>query len=189
MKVPAIIASSVICLLIGLGAGVLGMTYYGPITLPSWLGGPPDRTAEVDPNAPPGPVGMGAPKGKGDKGGMPKGPSPKAQLAGLVAKLDTLTQKPLTVTLTAEQKKQVQENLKGLDDVDALRDEDAQKHLDGLVAALKEHKDTFEAAGFRWPGSPLGGGPPLGMIPNPFKVAPSSTQLHAVRERLDPVTP
>ena len=45
------------------------------------------------------------------KGGAPKGggANSKAQLAQLIAKLDTLTAKPLSINLTPEQKKQVRE--------------------------------------------------------------------------------
>ena len=50
MKVPAIIASSVICLVVGLGIGGLSMIYIGPIKLPSWLGGPAEPgDADIQP--------------------------------------------------------------------------------------------------------------------------------------------
>lgn len=189
MKVPAIIASSLICLLLGLGIGVLGMTYFGPIELPEWLGGRPTPTAAADDGPAPGPPmmpkGMG---GKGGKGGGQKGPSPKTQLGTLVARLDALTQKPLTISLDADQKKQVATNLKGLDQMDSLSDEDAKKRLDGLLAAVKDHKDTLEKTGFRWPGEPAMG-PPPGIVPNPFKFEPNSKHLQALEERLGTPAP
>ena len=204
MKVPAIIATGVICLALGLGIGILGMHYYGPIELPTWLGGQPKQPIaleDLDPNDVPvmaqkkwGGKGAGGPKGGGPKGGGPKGgmlgkgPSAKVQLSGLVTKLDLLTQKPLTVKLDAEQKKQVAESLKGLDTLDELTDEDAKKRLDGLLEAVKDHKETLQAAGFRWPDS----GPPglpLDMTKNPFKMEPNSKHLQALEERVGAATP
>src|SRR2546423_3735710 len=117
MKVPAIIASSLICLIVGLGIGGLGMMYIGPIKLPPWLGGPPDPVAAELPAGVPAPMGMGNMGDKGDKKGG-KGPNPKNQLSNLVAKLDVLTNKPLTVSLDAAEKKQVREQLKGLEAMD-----------------------------------------------------------------------
>jgi hypothetical protein len=190
MKVPVIIASSIICLCAGLGIGVLGTTYYGPIDLPPWLGGPP----EIDPElrkAPIGePIGMAA-KGKGGAkggakggpgmGGGPKEPSPKAQLNALVAKLDVLTEKPITVTLNADAKKQIRQHLEGLDALDDLKEEDAKQRLEGLLAALESQKESLEAAGYRWPGS--GGVMPLNN-PNPFKMGDNLKHLKSLQERL-----
>jgi hypothetical protein len=213
MKVPAIIATGVICLALGLGIGILGMHYYGPIELPTWLGGQPKQPIaleDLDPNDVPvmaqkkwggkdggGPKG-GGPKGGGPKGGggrgggpkggmMGKGPSAKIQLNTLITKLDLLTQKPLTVKLDAEQKKQVAENLKGLDTLDELTDEDAKKRLDGLLEAVKDHKETLQAAGFRWPDSGPAG-LPLDMTKNPFRMEPNSKHLQALEERVGAAT-
>src|SRR6516225_7349083 len=167
MKVPAIIACSLICLVIGLGVGGLAGIYLGP-EMPPWLGGPPVRATEEigekgadaasmmakkgmngGPGMMPG-KGMGGP-GKGG-GGMPKGPTSKTQLTTLVSKLDALTQKPLTVTLDTDQKKQIAEQLKGLGTMDELSDDEAKQRLDAILTVLKDQKEPLEATGFRWPG-------------------------------------
>jgi hypothetical protein len=138
-------------------------------------------------------AGGGAPGGaRGGGGGGGRGaPSPKAQLATLVSKLDVLTEKPLTVNLSAEQQKQVREQLTGLADADELSDDAAKEKLDKLLDVLKDQKDTFEAAGYRWPGAGNAGGPPGGGGPgggqqpaNPFKGEENSKHLKQLTGRL-----
>ena len=146
------------------------------------------------------PGGMGA-MGKG--GGMPGGakggdkggakgtggakggftPNPKTQLTQLVAKLDTLTKKPLVVELTLDQKKQVRELLADLDGKDSISDDDAKAKYDAILKLVEGNKETFEAAGFRWPGgafAPPGGDPPA----NPFKEGEPAIRLKSLRETI-----
>jgi hypothetical protein len=127
----------------------------------------------------------------GGGGGGQRGPSPKTQLANLVTKLDLLTQKPLSVELTADQKKKVGEQLKGLTDADDLSDEDATKRLDALKEVLKDNIETLEAAGYRFPGqgapggAPGAGGPDGGRPPaNPFKDEQTGKHLKSLESQL-----
>src|SRR5262245_46058942 len=79
---------------------------------------------------------------------------PKMNLALLVAKLDQLTRKPAAVTLSDPKKKELLEQLKGLDELDQLSEADAKKRFDEVLKTVEENKDSLEAAGYRWPGSP-----------------------------------
>jgi hypothetical protein len=191
-KVPAIIATGLICLALGVGGGVGLMMFSGwkwepkPPEDPAVSGNPMAMMGKGGPGAG-GPGGGGPGKGFPGKGGPGKGgkgkaASPKTQLVSLVEKLDLLTEKPLAVKLTAEQKKEVREQLKGLDDDMPLSDDDAKKRIDGLVKALAEHKDVLTAAGFPWPGEAAP--QPPGEPPNPFMAVPHSKRLKALEERL-----
>jgi hypothetical protein len=195
MKVPAIIASSLICLVVGLGIGGLGMMYIGPVKLPTWLGGPPEPVAADNQEPPPGgaaAMGMGKGDKKGDKGDKGdkkggKGPNPKTQLSNLVTKLDVLTNKPLTVSLDAGEKKQLREQLKGLEAMDDLPEDAAKQRLDALLVVLKDHKEALILAGFAWPGESKGAaGPP---VANPFRVEANGKHLQSLQERLGPANP
>jgi hypothetical protein len=201
MKVPAIIACSIIFFALGLAIGAVGAAYLGFTTegaafwkkagdaeagdVPKGPMMPPDAKGpgQFAPKGGPGvPGGPGGPGGKGGKGG--KGPSAKAQLNTLVTKLDILTQKPLTVNLDADEKKQVREQLKGLGELDQLTEDDAKQRLDGLLKALESQKEPLEAAGIRWPGSVAPGTPSVNDAPNPFKDERSAKHLQALEQRL-----
>src|SRR5207244_10103 len=96
----------------------------------------------------------GAPPGMpagGGGGGGGRGPSPKAQLAGLVAKLDVLTNKPLHITLSDEEKQKVREQLQGLAEKEALTDEEAKEKFDTLLKVVEKYRATLEDAGYRFP--------------------------------------
>jgi hypothetical protein len=202
LRVPGIALSIVGSLGAGLAAGVIlmGMTGY---KLPEEKEG----AAAPEGGGPPPPPQMaggggmprmgGIPGGPGGRGGG--GPNPKAQLAALVNKLDVLTEKPLTVKLNEDQRKQVQEQLTGLAD-DNLSDDDAKKKLDKLLDVLKEQKGTLEAAGYQWPGEGGRGGGrggPTGNLPgggrggrggepppNPFKNEQNAEHLKHLTDRL-----
>ncbi len=194
LKVPAIIVAGVIGFGVGVGAGVLtllGLGFARPAALaedvPAADGQPGPRGGPGGmPGGRPGGRGGGGP-GMGFMGGFGRGPNSKNQLATLVAKLDQLTGKPLAVRLDAAQRKQVEQQLKGLDDAKELSEEDAKKRLDTLLDLLKDQKDTFEAAGYRWPGQRGGGGggfrPPAD-VPNPFKEEANSKHLQSLRQQL-----
>jgi hypothetical protein len=193
MKVPSIALSNVGSLGLGLALGVILM---------GMLGYEPKKADSEGGAAPPGgggpPAGMMPPMGRG--GG--RGPAPanyRQQLATLVSKLDVLTEKPLTVKLSDDQRKEVQEQLKGLADADELTDGDAHERFEKLHEALKDQTATLEAAGYRWPGEGGGGGgerggggggrgggagapePPT----NPFKSEPNSKHLKDLNARLE----
>jgi hypothetical protein len=179
-NVPLAVASGVVCLALGIGAGVVGMTVFGYHWEPQEKeagqgGGPPGGMMAVMPK--------GKGKGKG-KGGQ--GPSPKVQLVSLVNRLDLLTAKPLVVRLDADQREKVREQLKGLDTMDRLSDEEAGKRLGALLDVLKDQRQALEAVGFQWPGQKgKGFQPPLGLIPNPLRVGPNEGHLKALQRRLE----
>ena len=186
LKMPAIIVSSLACLVAGLGLGMLVMVSMG-----YQLERPAAPAAEEG-----GPGGMGGGKmaammGKGGMGGMGGGmggmgggAQPKAQLAGLVDKLDLLTAKPLAIQLTDEQRAKIAEQLKGLDQAKELTDEEAKKKLDALTETLKPYRETLEAAGYRWPGAGGGGGRQPPPPPNPFMEEKNNKHLKELQERL-----
>lgn len=189
-KVPAIIASSVICLALGVGAGIGTMLVFG-----YHLGAKPaDDQAQAQGGAPMGspggsmPPGMGAPGGSGAAGrggpGGGRGPSPKVQLASLVTKLDQISAKPIKLELNDEQKKKIDEQLHGLDQADELSDEDAKKRLDALLEVVKDQRPTLEDAGYRWPGQGGGFRPPADPPPNPFKDDANRQHLKSLEEQL-----
>ncbi|HZV05445.1 MAG TPA: hypothetical protein VE999_10205 [Gemmataceae bacterium] len=92
-------------------------------------------------------------------GGGPRGPSSKAQLGTLLAKLDLLTSHPLSVTLDPEQKKKVNDIVQRMDKEEVQGEDQAKAKLEELRNILtEEQRKTLEAAGFRWPGQGQGGG-------------------------------
>jgi hypothetical protein len=185
LKVSAIIASSVICLTVGVGIGAVGATYLRLTTdsLRFWREAEAADADKKDPGAD-NAKGMGTKMPKGGTGGMFKPPSAKAQLNTLIAKLDVLTQKPLTVSFDDEQKKKVKEHLQGLAALEELTEDDAAKRLDGLLEVLKDQKEPLAVAGFRWPGEKGGGfGPPID-LPNPFKEEAGAKHLDSLEKRL-----
>jgi hypothetical protein len=199
IKIPAILACSILFFALGAAAGVAGLILFGQELTGLKMtvdvekatkrradpgkGGP-----EMMPNkgGPPAGMMMGGKAGKGGKGGkggagmmamMMGGPSstPKSQLESLIVKLDVLTQKPLKIELTKEQAKQVADEVHELAKGE-LDDDNAKKHLDSLLKTLEEQKDTLVAAGFRWPsangeqkGGPGGGGGPPVDLPKHLK--------------------
>jgi hypothetical protein len=187
MKVPAIIASSIICLMVGIALGAGGATYFGFTVEKVW---PTGAQANEDGDQKGPQTGPKMPKGAGPGGpggadkGIPKGPSAKTQLTALVAKLDVLTQKPLTVSLDDDQKKKVQEELEGLDALADLSEDDAKKRLDGLLKVLEDQKEPLGATGFRWPGEKTGAAPAATGAPNPFQEELNARHLQSLQKRL-----
>jgi hypothetical protein len=147
---------------------------------------PPNMAPPGQPGAPgmmPGMMpGMGKGKGmnKGGPGGGPggfkgKGPNPKTQLASLVVKMHQLSEAPLTLKLTEQQRQTVLEQLKGLEEPQELTEEDAESRLKGLLDVVRDQRPTLEAAGYRWP---EGGPPALGQqAPNPFAMPENREHL------------
>lgn len=115
-------------------------------------------------------------------GGRGRGPSPKAQLATLVTKLDQLTHKPLAIQLTPQQKKALGEQLKGLAEAENLSDEDAQKRLDGIQKVVENDEDTLRAAGYSRPGAGRGGLQAPAESSNPFKEGENNKHLKSLQE-------
>jgi hypothetical protein len=131
--------------------------------------------------------GGGPPMGGGfGGGGGRQGPSSKQQLAGLVRKLDQLTEKPLFVELTPEQRKKIGEQLKGLADMKELSDDEAKTRLEAILDIVKDKKDTMTAAGYFWPGERpnFGGGGGQNPPANPFSEDAAGKPLKSLNERL-----
>lgn len=198
-KVPAALATGVICLLVGGGLGAAIMSYS--------QSDPKKAAAAADAGAEEGAKtggekagekakggggkagggfgakGGGMPGAKGGGGGGQRGPGPKVQLALLVAKLDTLTARPLHIDLTPEEKKQAKELLGGLNEKDELSDEVAAAKLAPLLKLLEGQRKTLEEVGFRWPGATVvagGGAPPA----NPFKEGDGAAHLKSLQATL-----
>jgi hypothetical protein len=189
LKVPGVILGILGGVALGAAAGVIFM---------GWVGYQLTEPPPAMPNGPP--PGMGGMNGvfaaRGSSADLAAafGSNPKNRLANLVSKLDVLSEKPLTARLSDEQKKQVEDQLKGLADADELTEDAAKAKLDKLHETLKGQKEALEAVGYRWPegeggggrgtgfGGPMGGaGPPPA---NPFKSGPNADHLKAVNERL-----
>jgi hypothetical protein len=205
LKIPITIACSLIAFALGAlaGVGTLAGLGYEPKPEshssrdPNNGGGAPmvpgARMPGNGPGGGPGGGGGGRPGGGGGGpgGGGGGGGISKIQLAGFLNKLDDLTQKPLFVELTADQKKKVSEQIQGLAELEDLKDDEAKKRLDALAELLNDKKGTLEKAGLRWPGSggPGGGGPGGGggrpQAPaNPFKEGDANTHLKSLAATL-----
>lgn len=195
MKISSVWAAGLICLVVGGGIGFLLGNFFAPARPPKSaggaeaagpmpgisMGGPPSASPGGAPGGPGGgaPGGMmGGPAGKGGA----RGPSAKNQLAFLITKLDLLTSTALPLTLADDQKKAVDEQVRGLDAATELTDEDAQKRLDTLLSALANCKDALVAAGYRWPGE--GGFRPPANTPNPFTEEANAKALKSLQERV-----
>src|SRR5262245_27397638 len=169
MRLPALLVVGVLGIAVGVALGVVGMALLGYSPLARRGGGPqpaPGAPAMGGMGAPGMGGGMGAPGMGGGGGG--RGPNPKAQLASLVAKLDQLTRKPLTVTLSDEQRQKLHQLLQGLDEKEDLDETEAKKCLEAVLEIVKEDRDNLEAAGYRWPGQRAAFRPPADP-PNPFR--------------------
>jgi hypothetical protein len=110
--------------------------------------------------------GGGGPGGGKGGGGGGFGGFAKIQLAQLVTVLDHLTAKPPMFQLSADEKKQLTEQLAGLEAKEALTNEEAQAKLNAIIKLLEPHKEALQDAGFLWPGPPPGGTDPNS---NPLK--------------------
>ncbi len=187
LKIPGIFFGIVGGLGMGAVLGVIGMGYYG------YQMKPPEAAGEASPPSGTGPGGGGPPNmmARMGGGGMPGGggrPNSKTQLASLIAKLDVLSHQPLVVTLNAEQKKKMREQLQNLDDKEDLSEDEAKAKLNAILDIVKDQRQTLESAGYRWPGQGGGGGRggrPASPPPNPFKDEQNSKHLKALQSRLD----
>ncbi len=194
MKVSATVATALICLAAGAGVGVLAMTYLGPSSLPEETavtdpggmmggapGGPPGGMMGGAPGGAPGGMMGGAPGGApGGMGGGGRGPSAKNQLAALVTKLDLVTRGALTVELAPAERQAVAEQIRGLEALEELTDDDAQQRIDLLLESLAGHKSMLISAGYRWPDS--GGSRPSSDKPNPFADEAQASSLKSLQE-------
>src|SRR6266542_807803 len=157
LKVAGVVLGIVGGLGVGAAAGVLAMASQGyhwerqspppanPGAMGPQMGMPGGAPGAPGGGRPGGPPGMAGPPGAAGGG---RGPSSKAQLAGLVTKLDVLTEKPLQITLSDEQKEKVRAALEGLAGKEELSEDEAKEKLDALLAVVEKDRDTLEAAGY-----------------------------------------
>jgi hypothetical protein len=185
-KVPAVLASGIICLVLGGGIGAVTVWAATGKHVEQASAAPDGEGDGKAPNAKGGLGGKGGPGGAGGPGGgKGKGaPNPKAQLAQLVTKLDVLTTQSLHVDLTPDQKKQAKELLADLGQK-PLSNEEAQEKFEKLVAILEPNRKVLEDAGFRQGGG--GGGPGGGgekPDSNPFTSGAPADRLKSLRATL-----
>jgi hypothetical protein len=194
MNVPTIIATGVICFALGVGIAVGAMLVAFPDIYkpkPEETQGPPDPRMQMMMPQGGGPGGPGGrPGGPGGPGGF-GGSNSKGQLVGLINKLEVLTQKPLVIQLDDDQQKKLAEQLKGLEGMEEVSEEEAKNRLEAILAIVKDNRETLEAAGYRWPGErpPGGGGGGFGgarpEVPkNPFKEGDNNKHLKSLQELL-----
>jgi hypothetical protein len=210
IRVPAVILGVLTALAAGFGAGVLAMSFYGyakpegPAAGGPGGGGPGGGMGGGGGGMRGGGAGGGGMEGGGGGmrggggtgGGMrggggrggpmaggAAGPSSKAQLVDLVAKLDLLTAKPLELKLSEEQKNKIQEKLKELGEKKQFTDDDAKTALDAILDIVKNDKETLAAAGFPPPSPPSLGPRPYS---NPFEESSNAEHLKALQARLAP---
>jgi len=136
---------------------------------------------------PGGPGGQAGPAGQGRGGRGGNTDANKTRLASLVAKLDVLTQKPLSINLNEEQQKKLQAELKGLDEKEQLSTEECDERLKAILALLTDdNRETLQEVGFR---TQRGGGQGgIGQLPqtppNPFKTEENAKHLKALQEKV-----
>jgi len=124
------------------------------------------------------------------RGGNANASASKTQLASLVAKLDLLTHKQLSIKLTEEQQKKLQKELKGLGEKDDLSNDECGERAKAIMEVLTDdNKETLKEAGLRQPG---GGGARQGGIgqlpptlPNPFKTEENAKHLKSLQQEVD----
>jgi hypothetical protein len=189
VRVPAIVSCSVGTLALGFGIGVAALLALGYQKEPGAAEKKGDSNEAMAANqggARGG--GRGGPRG-GGRGGPASAetavpPNPvRLQLAYLVTKLDLLAHKKLALDLTKDEKERVARELQGLDQPDhPLSEQEAQKRLEGLLDALRNHKQTLEEAGFRWPGP---SNPPRATgDANPFQDKNTAEHLKSLQKTL-----
>ena len=184
-KVPIAFVTGIVCLGLGIAGGIVAANFIEKETKTD-AGG--DAKAGAQPDAKGGKDGPGGGKGGfggGGKGGGGKGGGgggafgPQFRLTTTVTKLDILTKKPLSIELNADEKKQIQELFAGVEDKDALSNEEAQAKLDALLKIVERHRAALEAAGVIWPGAT-----PPKLADNPLKEGPGNDHLKSLRTTL-----
>jgi hypothetical protein len=190
IKIPAIVGSVLGGLALGAGAGVIVTTTFSDKFAKKDTGGgpPPDMMERMRPGGPQGMPGgfqgmPGGTQGRPGPGGVGQRPNAKNRLAELIVKLDVLTSKPLTLTLTDEQKKKVREQIQKLDAKEELEESEARNLLLALQKILdKDQHEVLASAGFRWPGSPAGR--PPADVDNPFSEKKNGEHLKSLRDQV-----
>ncbi|MBO0700337.1 MAG: hypothetical protein J2P46_18205 [Zavarzinella sp.] len=194
LRLPGVVTAGFGGTTLGLALGILLMASFG--YKPNRVESSPESEEAANARGKAGPPG-GMPKGgMMPGGGMPKGglgqpPSSKVQLASLVTALDRVADRPVTITLTPDQRQAIAEQLKGLDSADELSETDAKAKLDAIHKIVEKDKDALESVGYRGlsparKGSGGGGGfgGPKEPPPNPFKSGTAAEHLKSLSDRL-----
>jgi len=187
IKVPGFVVSSIICLLVSIGATVGVMLYLG------YKRGETVYEQQKEAKAMQGQPGGASPAGirpgvmEGDdaKAKMSQGlgdPRPAQQAVALVAKLDELTAEEGKLQLTAEQAAKVREQVLALAVPDFLGDSVAREHLDAMLKVLENQRQVLEGAGIKWPGANYN--PNVRPEKNPFKEGEPAKHAKSLEERL-----
>ncbi len=177
LKVSAFVATTVGCLVVGFGAGILTLAGMGY----QWTEQPKEESASpkgarMDSTTPK------KQEGGGSKKNITPAASAKLQLAALVVKLNQLSEKPLSINLEDRQAK-IAEQLKDLDTLETLTEDDAKARLKAMTVLLKSDQATLDATGLdlnRAGTVGKGKEPP----PNPFTNDPNKSALKALQERV-----
>lgn len=156
---------------------------------------------------PSGPEMMGGGPGGGMMGGMggmmgggmggPRAPQPKRELTMLVRKLDLLTG-DIGITLTADQQQALGEALAGIEEAEAMSDDDAKAKQELILAVLDDEQEGrlnaiglprptggMGGGGMGGPGGGMGGMGGGGQAPeNPFQQETEGKALTSLRQKL-----
>jgi hypothetical protein len=185
--VPGFVVSAIVCLMLSVGATVIVMLSLGYKRGESVY----DQMKQAKEK-------QGGPGSASPAGTMPKAfgpdeaakakmsqglgdPRPAQQVVTLIAKLDELTAEAGKLELTAEQQAKVRDQLQALTVPDYLADSVAREHMDAILKVLENHRQTLEAAGFKWPGGTYN--PNMRPGPNPFKEGEPAKHLKALLDR------
>jgi hypothetical protein len=194
LKIPAVITTAFGGLGAGLALGIVFMAGFGykPMTPNEPGDGAEAKQSPDNPMAKgkaPGGGGPGAPKvkGGGPGGGGGGAPTSRQLLLNLVNALDTVVEKPVVVSLTADERAAILKELEGLDTGDDIKDEDAKAKLEAIQKLLEKDRKALETVGYRWATDGKvnfpKGGPPKD-VPNPFKEGTGAERLKSLKERL-----
>lgn len=199
VKMPAVMTAGFGGLISGIALGVIFMVGFGyrPFAPEPPNFGPGEQTGDQTTPTPgpggkgkgPGGPGMPGKKGPGGGGAAQGGsPSSKMQLSSLVNALDTVVDKPVTVTLSPEDRVAIAKQLEGLGAAGEISEDDAKARLEAIHKILEKDRKAMETVGYNWSGQAKGGfgkgnfgkDPPA----NPFKEGPASEHLKSLMGRL-----
>ena len=200
VTVPPVLPAGFAGLAVGFAAGVIWLAGFG--YKPNEAGADEPAAEGAAAKGGGAPKGGGMPKGPGGKGGgLPKGgggggggapPGPRAQLMSLINALDVLVDRPVAVTLTADDRAAVAAQLRGLDAAGEIKDDEAKAKVDAIRKVLEKDRKALEAVGYRWEPaaaakSVADAPPPMDAVlssPNPFQSPQTVAKLKSLQERL-----